>query len=255
MRIFVLGGQGFVGSAIVRGAQRRRHAVTAITRQDYASWRGQSCDLLINANGNSKKFLADQDPSAEFDASVASVLRSLLDFPCKQYVYLSSIDVYPRVDDCRMNRETARIDPRLLSRYGLHKVLAEQLVRNYAPRWLILRLGGMVGDGLWKNSIFDILQGRPLRVHADSAYQYLNTHDVAEIVLALVGRRAINEVFNVCGDGCMTLREVASLAGSPRVRQAVDRPRREHYEVNTAKLRQVYPVPKTQATIGDFVGG
>ena len=149
MKIFVLGGQGFVGSAIVRRAQRRRHTVTVITRHNYASWRGQPCDLLINANGNSKKFLADQDPSGVFEASVTSVLRSLVDFPCKQYVYLSSIDVYPHVDDCRMNRETAQIDFQLLSRYGLHKYLAEQLVRKYARdgsffdwgEWLVTACG------------------------------------------------------------------------------------------------------------------
>jgi nucleoside-diphosphate-sugar epimerase len=254
MNVFVLGGEGFVGSAFVRAASKR-HQVAAITRRTYQQFRGKACDLFINANGNSKKFLADRDPAAEFDASVASVLRSLLDFPAKQYVYLSTIDIYPHVDGPRRNRETAEIDPAKLSRYGLHKYLAEQLVRKYANRWLICRLGGMVGQDMWKNSIYDILHDQPLRVNADSEYQFMNTDDVAKIVLKLAGRRLENEVFNVCGAGCIRLAEVARLAGKPELKYAGDQPRTERYEVSVAKLEAQFTVPKTAETVRDFLRG
>jgi nucleoside-diphosphate-sugar epimerase len=252
MNIFVLGGKGFVGSAFVRVAAKR-HRATAITRQNYERHRGRQCDLLINANGNSKKFLADQDPAAEFDASVASVLRSLVDFPAKRYVYLSTIDIYPCVDNPRHNRESAVIDTARLSRYGLHKYLAEQLVRKYSSSWLICRLGGMVGAGMWKNSIFDILNDRPLRVSDTSEYQFINTDDVARIVLTLVRRRPENDVFNVCGAGRIGLAEVAVLAGKPAPRCAVEAPRIERYEVGVSKLRTIVSVPSTLATIRKFL--
>ena len=226
MNVFVLGGEGFVGSAFVRAAAKR-YKVTAITRQNYEQFRGRSCDVLINANGNSKKFLAERDALGEFDASVASVLRSLLDFPSKRYVYLSTIDVYPRVDGPRWNRETAAIDPARLSRYGLHKFLAEQLVRKYADRWLICRLGGMVGEGLWKNSVHDILHGQPLRVHPESEYQYLGTDAVARIVLTLVRRKTENDVFNVCGDGRIAVSAIADLAGKNGLACALPDARRD----------------------------
>jgi nucleoside-diphosphate-sugar epimerase len=252
-KIFVLGGQGFVGSAIVRAAREQGYAVAAITRENRGQWCGRPCDLLIDANGNSKKFLAESEPAGDFQASVASVLRNLLDFPCRRYVYLSSIDVYPRVDDRRCNRETAEIRPERLSRYGLHKFLAEQLVRNYAPHWLICRLGGMVGAGLWKNPVFDILSDQPLRVHADSRYQYLHTADAARIILDLVARQADNDVFNLCGDGCISLAQVAALAGKPELRYAAESPPVEHYDVNLDKLRSLVSVPRTEATIRKFV--
>ncbi len=258
MNVFVLGGKGFVGSAFVRAARGtraagRRHDVSAIDLDNYEQFRGRSCDLLINANGNSKKFLAEQDPTKEFDASVASVLRSLLDFPCKRYVYLSTIDVYPRVDGPRWNRETTPIRAEKVSRYGLHKHLAEQLVRKYADRWLICRMGGMVGAGLWKNSIFDILHDQPLRVSAASEYQFMNTDDVAKIVLALVRRQPENDLFNVCGAGCIALARIAELAGKPAPRSVVENPRVERYEVNVEKLQSLASVPKTEATVRKFI--
>jgi nucleoside-diphosphate-sugar epimerase len=253
MNIFVLGGEGFVGSAFARAASKR-HQVAAITRRNYEQFRAKPCDLLINANGNSKKFLADRDPAGEFDASVTSVLRSLLDFPAKRYVYLSTIDVYPCVNDPRRNRETAAIDPAMLSRYGLHKYLAEQIVRKYAERWLICRLGGMVGEGLWKNSIYDILHDQSLRVHPESQYQFMNTDDVARIVLALVRRQRDNDVFNVCGAGCISLAEIAHLAGKTEAARAPTGVRKERYEVNVEKLQACFAgVPRTEATVQKFL--
>jgi nucleoside-diphosphate-sugar epimerase len=253
MKIHVLGGEGFVGSAFVREGRKRGHAIEAITRKNYDRFRGKKCDLLINANGNSKKFLAEQDPAKEFDASVASVQRSLLDFPCGRYVYLSSIDVYPRVDRSKCNHERARIRPEQLSLYGLHKFLAEQIVRRYVPRWLIIRLGGMVGEHLWKNSIHDILHGQPLRVHVESKYQYMNTNEVARVVLALVRMCPANDVFNVCGDGCISLREVASLVPVRGLRYATNNPRKERYQISVAKLRAWMKVPSTRSTVRDFI--
>ncbi|MSR64189.1 MAG: NAD-dependent epimerase/dehydratase family protein [Verrucomicrobiae bacterium] len=253
MKLHVLGGEGFVGSAFVRVARNRGHVVGVITRKNYSRFCGKPCDIVINANGNSKKFLADRDPIREFEASVVSVQRSLLDFPCKRYVYLSSIDVYPHGDDPKLNHERSQIKPEQLSRYGLHKYLAERVVRHYAPRWLIVRLGGMVGEHLWKNSIYDILHGGVLRVHIDSEYQYLSTDDAARIVLTLARKQPANDIFNVCGDGCISLRGVTSLITGWQLRYATNKPQKEHYEISVTKLRSWMKVPLTRSTVRKFI--
>ncbi|MBN1270386.1 MAG: NAD(P)-dependent oxidoreductase [Kiritimatiellae bacterium] len=250
----VIGGKGFVGSAVAAEAERRGHVVVIIDLDNYDQFAGRSYDLLINANGNSKKFLAREDPRREFDLSVRSVMRALHDFRAGLYVHLSSIDVYNNVSDPVANAEDVVIDPARLSPYGFHKLMAEEMVRYYAPRWLILRMGGFVGPRLWKNSIHDLLKGAPLRVHPDSEYQYLYTRDLAAAALDLAASGREHEVFNVAGDGVMSLREAAVLVpGYDCAALPEDLPR-ERYEVNIGKLQAERAMPCTRDTVAAFIG-
>lgn len=249
----VLGGKGFVGSAIVAEARARGYEVLSVDKDEYDAAVGTRCDLLINANGNSKKFLARENPGLEFDLSVRSVHRALQDFKAARVVHLSTMDVYPDVSDPALNREDSPIDITRQSPYGFHKYLAEQIVRHYTSQWLIFRMAGFVGKGLWKNSIFDLLTGQPLRVHPDSEYQYLNTQDLARAVFAVIEGGTTREVFNITGSGLVSLRQVAGMMPGVRLDPAWDAQSRERYELNIAKISRIHPLPRTQDTIRDFV--
>ncbi len=247
--LLVLGSAGFVGSAVVREAKTRGLSVHEIDQDTYRP--GLHARWLINANGNSKKFLAREQPAREFDLSVRSVMQSLQDFTCERYCFLSTIDVYDQVRDPAANAETAVIQRDRLSAYGLHKLLAEDLVRHYAPKWLILRMGGFVGPGLRKNSIYDLLKGLPLRVHPDSRYQYQHTQALAATALDLLQAGSEKEVWNVAGDGLVSLREIASLVPGARLPEPQGQP--EFYEVNLAKLKAKRPVALSKDTVVKFI--
>lgn len=252
-RCLVLGAKGFVGSAIAAEAARRGWEVAAVDKDEYAAAAGSSCDLLINANGNSRKYLAAQDPKLEFDLSVASVQRSLRDFRAGLYVHLSTIDVYADASGPATTDEDAPIDSVRLSPYGFHKWLAERIVEHDAPRWLILRMGGFVGPRLWKNSIHDLLHGVPLRVHPDSAYQYLDTRELAQAVFDLVAAGVAGTRINACGDGVVTLREIASwIPGCDLSALPASLPR-ERYEASIARLVSLRPVRATRDAVRAFL--
>jgi len=249
--IFILGGKGFVGSAFVRYCEQNNLEHVIIGRDNYAEFVGRHCDIFINANGNSKKFLAREQPLAEFDASVRSVRASLVDFAMDYYVHLSSCDVYPDCSSLVTTREDVALDVARQSPYGFHKYLAEQCVHHSAPRWLIVRMGGFVGPGLKKNPIFDILSGGVLWLDPDSELQFLRTDDNARLVFELIHRGVAGEIINVCGQGVISLREVMSAAGktvqvkpgSPRMR----------YDVSIEKLSRRMPVPPTRENVLAFV--
>ena len=249
--IFILGGRGFVGSAFSRVCAVQRRAFAIIDRQNYPQFVGKACSILINANGNSKKYLAAQRPQEDFDASARSVYQSLLDFQYDRYVYLSSCDVYPNTSSPLTTSEDSHQDVSRQSVYGFHKYLAELCVRHHARKWSIVRFGGFVGLGLKKNPIFDILRGGPLWLDPDSELQFIHSDRAAEIVLGLLDRGIGNDVFNVCGHGVLGLREVITWAdrtvlvqpGSPRVR----------HEVDLRKISALVELPETRPTVREFV--
>jgi len=255
MQVTIIGANGFVGSAFAHRLREQPEVqLIGVTRETYAQFRGRESDVLIDAAGNSRKFLADQDPAADFAASVTHRLRTLLDFPARFHLHISTVDVYPDLTSPASTDEDCPVDIRRSSRYGAHKFLAEQLVQHYASRWLIVRLAGMVGPGLRKNPVYDILHGEPLRIHPDSRYQFLHTNDAARIAWELVQSGATGEVFNVCGDGLISPREISLLAGRPldmALLAADSQPR--IVNVNVTKIKGCICLPTTRQTIEAYV--
>jgi len=253
--ILLVGGQGFVGSAFRRLCAARGIPHESITRDSYRGAVGRAGTILVYAAGNSRKYLAEQNWQADFEASVEAVVRSIQHFHVDRYVLISSVDVYDALDDPLRNHEDAVIDPLRLSTYGFHKYVAESSVRRHAPRWLIVRLAGMVGPGLKKNPVFDVLHGRPLSIHPDSQYQFMPTDAVADIVWKLIDAGWENRVVNLCGSGLISPREIAEIAAKPLVLAAGARdaaPRIVH--INTRLAETVAAMPDTRTTIADFVG-
>lgn len=206
--IFVIGGNGFVGSAICRELNRKNLEYEVLTRQNIDSFRGKECDIVINANGNSKKFIANEDPIREFNESVLSVRESLENIKYKKYIYLSSCDVYEDCSSPTLTKEETCIDIKNQSTYGFHKYLAEQCVQHVAENWIIFRMGGFVGEGLKKNAIYDILNGGPLWLSPDSELQFIHTDEAAHIIVELASSEITREIYNLCGNGVVKLRDV-----------------------------------------------
>lgn len=249
--IFILGGKGFVGSAFARACEKKGREYLVIDRNTYGRQVGKSCDIFINAAGNSKKFLSKQNPLRDFDESVRSVRRSLVDFRFGRYVLVSSCDVYPDCSSPLVTVEDLPIDVSRQSAYGFHKYLAEQCVIHDAGEWLISRFGGFVGPGLKKNPIFDILKGGRLWLDPRSELQYMHTDRAAEVVLDLIDKGRSRRIFNICGRGVVSLQEVMDWAGrhvpvepeSPVVR----------YEVAIEKISALADIPESRQTVMDFI--
>lgn len=249
--VYIIGGNGFVGSAITRACQRIGMECAVLTRNNIDQFAGKACDILINANGNSKKYLADREPVWEFDASVRSVRASLANIKSERYIYLSSCDVYPDCSSPDSTHEDQYLEISKQSTYGFHKFLAEQCVIHCAPEWLIFRMGGFVGPGLKKNAIFDILHGGPLWLDPNSKLQFINVDVAADIILNLALSTHKNEIFNLCGTGVVALSEVIEATGS-KIQINANSPT-VHYEVDTRKICSICEIPSTRDAVLSYV--
>lgn len=249
----ILGAKGFIGSTVVAEAVSRGYQVLGIDVDNYESYSGARADLLVNAAGNSKKFIDDQDPVKGFEMSVNSVMRALNDFCFDFYIQLSSGAVYPRENDPDQNAENTVLCPEEMSRYGFHKWMAEQLVRHYAPRHLILRMGGFVGPGLKKNAVYDLLKGGKLFVHPDSQFQYMDTRDLAKAVFDLYENAdGKTSLLNISARGTVSVARIAELAGVEIDDTASTCPQ-VRAELDVGKAGKLLSLPETEATVRRFI--
>ncbi|REJ66569.1 MAG: NAD-dependent epimerase/dehydratase family protein [Planctomycetota bacterium] len=248
----VIGGRGFVGSAIVECA-RETYNVTVVGRDDYEHAVGQHFDLVVNANGNASRFRANQQPLFDLEASVLSVARSLADFRGDHYALISSVDVYHDVTDREATREDAPVDLEALCHYGFHKRMAELTVMRQASSWQIFRLAQMVGKGLRKGPTFDLLNGRPLWVDRQTRLHYMNTSNVARVVLALIDEAPRNEAYNVCGRGTVSLDEVIGMLPESLRDVTFASQERQEYDVNADKVHALIGLPDSAAEVREFL--
>lgn len=251
--IYIIGGNGFVGSGIVRNCQKKGLAYAVVTRENCEALAKKPCHILINANGNSKKYMADRDPDWEFEASVTSVHRYLTIFSYDKYIQLSSCDVYPDCSDQFGTVEDAPLSPSRQSTYGFHKYMAEQCVMHFAKDWLIFRMGGFVGPGLKKNAIYDLLHGPQLWLSEDSRLQFISTDAAGDMILRLALSDLSHEILNLCGEGTVRIGDVKERVGStvsvnPEAKTVL-------YEVNIDKLSALEAVQRTETAVFDFVDG
>jgi nucleoside-diphosphate-sugar epimerase len=112
----------------------------------------------------------------------------------------------------------------------------------------------MVGPGLRKNPVYDILHGQPLRIHPDSQYQFMHAADVARLVWLLVEKGFSEEIFNVCGEGLVSPRQISLESGREMnlsERGAAEPPR--VVNVSIEKIKRVTHIPDSRGSIAAFL--
>lgn len=238
----IIGSNGTLGSDLVEYFNAN-FQVTSITRENYQSHIGKTFEILINANGNSKRFWANQNQEDDFFASTVSVYKSIFDFNCDIYVYISSPDVYVNHGDPKFTKESEKIEPKNLEPYGFHKYLSELIVKKYKEKFLILRLAMILGENLKKGPIYDAINNNPLRVSIDTRLQLITTSAIAEIIEILLDKSLTNETLNIGGIGAFPFTKMEKYFNKEI--QISNKAETQVYEMNIEKVRQVYPKLKT----------
>ena len=254
IKVTVIGAEGFVGSAFVRYLKNAKVELRQVTRKNYSELTGIESDVVIEAACNSKKFLADKDPLQDFELSVTHRLKTLQDFPAKFHLHISSVDVYSDLQSPETTKEDSEINLKMGSHYGFNKLIAEQLVQYHANNWLILRLAGMIGEGLRKNPIFDILNGGQIFIHPDSQYQFMPTDEVARIAWSLFENNVKGEIFNLCGDGLISPYKIAEIAGLELLQSDESKNSAPRIvNISNKKIKGYTELPETEKSVAEFI--
>jgi dTDP-4-dehydrorhamnose reductase len=90
---------------------------------------------------------------------IEGLIAHLKTITCNTFVLISTVDVFK--DPIGADEDKA-IDESGLHAYGFHRRLLEKFVESHFPHYLIVRLPGLIGPGLRKNIIFDLLNENEL---------------------------------------------------------------------------------------------
>ncbi len=253
-KIVVIGGGGFVGSAIVDYLQSINIAVESVHRADFKQ-SDYLYDVCIDASGSSKKFIAEQNPAEDLLNSVVNCSKVLKYYPSKLHVHISSVDIYKKLEDPVSTFEDNAENIPAFTRYGYHKYITEEYVKTYSTNWLIFRLSGMVGNGLKKNPIFDLVTGSKFWINPKSKYQYINTKNVSKIIFEILNKGIRNEVFNIAGKGAVSFEQIAA-----KYKLVINEPGENKQslplrivDVSTEKISSLISVPNTIEELDKFL--
>lgn len=238
-KIAVIGGDGMLGRDLVAYLSKK-FEVTSISKTNYKKFVNKSFEIIINANGNSKRFWANENIIGDFEASTISVYKSLFDFNYNLYIYISSSDVYMNHEDNAVNSEDSIPSNIKLSPYGFHKFLSEKIVINNCPSYLILRSSLILGTGLKKGPIFDIFNKLPLRISEESKLQMITAHDIARIIISLLNKKITNEVFNIGGRGVVNF-SMLNKYFKDKINFSKNA-ETQIYEMNVEKINKIFPI-------------
>jgi hypothetical protein len=165
MKDAIIGHTGYVGTTLLRQRTFEHHyCSTNINEID-----GEEFDLVVCAAAPAQKWIANLEPEADLK-KIESLIFHLKTIRCKTFVLISTVDVFK--SPIEVNEDTF-VEETGLNAYGLHRRLLEKFVENHFPSRLIVRLPGLVGPGLRKNVIFDLLNKNNLpAIESRAVFQF-----------------------------------------------------------------------------------
>jgi len=129
--------------------------------------------------------------------------------PCKKFIYISTVDVYPK--DRMLHKEDDVIDINGIdSIYGITKLMSEQIVINNCRNYLILRPTALLGPYMKPNSFTKILTGNyeNFNLASQSDFNYVLYKDIFDFI-KLACKEDIMGIFNLASKTNVSLLQVA----------------------------------------------
>lgn len=161
----LIGYSGFVGSSLLRQLnfdhRFRSSNIDELCTRAY--------DRVVCCAAPAQKWLANKEPEADLK-NIESLISSLEHLECKQFVLISTVDVF---NDPEAIDERSEIHESSLQAYGLHRRLLEKFVESRFANCLVVRLPGLVGPGLRKNIIYDFAHNNEVdKIESRSIFQF-----------------------------------------------------------------------------------
>jgi nucleoside-diphosphate-sugar epimerase len=172
----IIGHRGFVGSNLSRQLPGARGA----GRKEIGALAGQTFGNIYCAAPQAKKWWANLNPEQDWQ-EVHSLIESCRKIACTgSFILFSTVDVYdPPAGVDERTKPFAESHP-----YGRHRFTLEEAVLDiFGSKARVIRLPALVGYGLKKNIIYDLLNNNNIsQINPNSAFQWFNLDHLPSII-------------------------------------------------------------------------
>jgi dTDP-glucose 4,6-dehydratase/UDP-glucose 4-epimerase len=242
MKLLILGSEGFIGGYCTRyfaekgyfvfGAdifeqpsqQYRYYKVSRLSTELDEIFLSENFDAVINAAGSAHVNYSMNHPLLDFEANSFDTIRTLDAIrkyqPACKYLHISSAAVYGNPVALPIKEDDA-LHP--LSPYGWHKLIAENLCREYVEVFglsiCMVRPFSVYGPGLKKQMFWEWYQKAKaisnkieLLGTGNETRDYINIKDLVRALEALLQNSKFEgEVYNLASGTEITINKIASL--------------------------------------------
>lgn len=184
---------------------------TRQTSQDeFEKFKKDGVDIILHAAFNSSKDINSQNLYPYIQDNIF-LTEKLIKIPHKKFIFISSVDVYPKDEKTHAEDEAIDIDS-VRGIYALTKLMSESLIKEESSNYLILRCSSLIGKYARRNTLIKIrTEEKPiLTLSPDSFLNYILHTDVSEFIKLTV-KKDLKGIYNLVSYKNITLSEIASL--------------------------------------------
>ena len=165
-------------------------------------------DVVIHCAFNMQRDITCRDLYRYLEDTILLTLE-LTDILCKKFIYISTIDVYPKNGNIHSEDELISVfDHNNL--YSLTKLYSESIIREHFKNYLIIRMGMPLGKYTRKNNLLKIiLDDNPvITLTRDSAFNCVLYSDILNFILEAV-KKDLHGTYNAVSNDSISLYELA----------------------------------------------
>ena len=174
--------------------------------------KNRGADVIVHCAFNSRQGI-NSDFLYHYLKDSVLLTKELVSFPHKKFIYLSSVDIYPKGGGFRSEEEVIDVDS-ISGIYGIAKLMSESIVKEHCENYLVLRPTFLLGKYSRKSSTIKVIENEEsmLAVSGDSIYNYVLHSDILDFIKFSIDRD-LTGIYNLASSENVTLLEVADMLG------------------------------------------
>jgi len=225
----------------------------ATSPEDMEKIKNSGVDVIIHCAFNSHRGI-NSDSLYYYLEDNVFLTKKLVSIPHKKFIFLSSVDVYPKGVGVYSEEEIIDMDS-ISGIYGITKLMSESIVKTYCVNYLILRCTALLGKCSRKNWLIKIIEDDKyfLTLSGDSRFNYVLHSDILDFIKFSIDHE-LKGIYNLASSENITLLEITNMLGR-KVKFGT-----YLYDVgniDNSKISSVFPVFKktSKEIVTQFIGG